>query len=482
MEWYLIIILALCALLAALIGVILVRTLMFKPKKQPRLDFESIPVDKEGAVQALAALVRCATVSSEDPAKEDEAEFQKLIDLLPVLYPHVCETCPVITFPGRARLYHWKGKTPGKVAVLMAHYDVVSVVEENWEKPPFAGIIEDGVLWGRGTLDTKVTFNGVMYGAETLISQGFVPEHDIYFAFSGGEEVNGPGAKNIVNWFRENNVEIELVVDEGGAVVDNVFPGVHKPAALVGIAEKGMINMQYKVKSPGGHASAPKPHSPLVTLSETCLSIERHPFPAHFTAPILGMFDTLGRESTFVYRMIFANMWLFRGLLGKISAKSGGEMNAMLRTTVAFTQSEGSIGANVIPPVATMVSNMRLNPEDTVESAKAYLEKVVNNKNVELNILCSEEPSPVSRTDVPGYDRVCRAIKYAWDNVLVSPYLMIQCSDCRHYGEISDRVYRFSACDMTAEERSTIHGNNERIRTETVGRSIDFYVQLMKQC
>ena len=194
---------------------------------------------------------------------------------------------------------------------MMAHFDVVPVEEENWKKPPFEGIIEDGVLWGRGTLDTKVTFNGVLSAADHLIAEGFRPEQDVYFAFSGQEEINGPGATNIVRWFQEHNVNIQLVVDEGGAVVEDVFPGVKQPCALIGIAEKGMMNLEYSVSSAGGHASAPKPHTPVGVLADACCKVENHPFTMHITAPAAKMFDTLGRHSTFLYRMIFANLWLF---------------------------------------------------------------------------------------------------------------------------------------------------------------------------
>ena len=225
-------------------AVILARTLMFTPKAQEQVEFEDVTLDNDRAVKNLAALICCRTVSNDDPALEDDAEFEKLVSLLPSLYPKVFETCALTRFPGRGLLFHWKGRAPGEAAVLMAHYDVVPVEEDNWSRPPFEALIEDGVMWGRGTLDTKVTFNGILSAAEELIEKGFTPGRDVYFAFSGGEEVNGPGAQNIVNWFRDQGIEPSLVLDEGGAVVEDVFPGVKGQCALIGIAEKGMLNLE----------------------------------------------------------------------------------------------------------------------------------------------------------------------------------------------------------------------------------------------
>ena len=165
-----------------------------------------------------------------------------------------------------------------------------------------------------------------------------------------------------------------------------------------------------------------------------------------------------------------------------ICKKSGGELNALMRTTVAFTQMEGSAAPNVIPPEARMVSNMRLNPMDTMDSALEYIRKTVNDPNVEISVLGGINPSRVSTTDCPGWGKVSSAVASTWRGCVVSPYLMIQCSDSRHYGRISDRVFRFSAMDLTAEERGTIHGHNERIRLETLYRCVEFYIRLMKQC
>ena len=468
-------------ILLVFIAVILARTLMFTPKAQEQTEFADVTPDNDRAAKNLAALVRCRTVSNEDPSLEDDAEFEKLVSLLPSLYPKVFETCTLQRFPGRGLLFCWKGKEEGEPAVLMAHYDVVPVDEENWLKPPFDAVIEDGVMWGRGTLDTKVTFNGILSAAEELLGQGFQPGRDVYFAFSGGEEVNGPGAQNIVHWFRDRGIEPSLVLDEGGAVVEDVFPGVSGRCALIGIAEKGMLNLEYSITGTGGHASAPAPHTPVGKLSMACAKVEKHPFKMHITKPVQEMFDTLGRHSSFLYRMIFANLWAFSWVLDLLTRKTGGELNALLRTTVAFTQMKGSKAANVIPPNASMVANLRLNPADSVDGAMAYIKGVVGDEDVKLTNLHGMEPSRISRTDCEGWRVVANACAGTWRGCIVAPYLMVQCSDSRHYGEISDRVYRFSAMHMTAEERSLIHGNNERIRLETIGKAVEFFTRVMQQ-
>jgi len=464
------------------LAVLIIRALRFNPKPQPQLEADPVAFDKDAAVSALQQLVQCKTISNVDPALEDDTEFQKLIDLLPELYPDIWKACTFTQFPDRGLLLHWKGKASDQPAVMMSHYDVVPVVEEMWEKPPFAAILENGVLWGRGTLDTKVTLNGALNAANYLIQQGFVPEQDIYFAFSGGEEVNGKGAVRIVDYFQENGIVPALVVDEGGAVVENVFPGVKEPCGMIGIAEKGMINVRYTVRSAGGHASAPLPKSPVTDLAKACRKVVDNPFPMHLTPPVAGLFDTLGRRSSFLYKLIFANLWCFKPVLNMICVSSGGEMNALVRTTTAFTQMEGSSARNVIPAKASMVSNMRLNPEDSIESAVAYLKKTVNDPSVEIEVLEGNEPSRISAVDCDAYRKVAAAVTATWDGCITSPYLMVQCSDSRHYGRISDKVYRFSAMDLTKEERGTIHGNNERIRVETIHRAVEFYIRLLRQC
>ncbi len=463
------------------LAVIILRAITFKPKAEPSLLTNEEAFDKKRAAENLQELIRCKTVSYKDSALEDDAEFQKLINKLPELYPNVFKVCEFTKFPDRGLLFRWKGKSDGDPAVMMAHYDVVPAREDMWDVPAFEAVIKDGRIWGRGSLDTKTSFNSILFAADHLIAEGFVPENDMYFAFSGNEEISGKGAVNIVDHFEKNNITPSMVLDEGGAVVENVFPGVKAPCGLIGIAEKGLMDVKYTVRSNGGHASAPKPKTPIDTLARACVRVVLDPFKAHLTEPVIKMFDTLGRYSSFVYKVIFSNIRVFFPLLDMICKRSGGELNALVRTTVAFTQMKGAAASNVIPPEASMVSNIRLNPEDDVDSAIEHIKNAINNDAVDISLLDAMNPSRISTTDCAGWDKISSAVASTWKGCIVSPYLMVQCSDSRHYGRISDKVYRFSAMDLTAEERGTLHGNNESIRLETLERAAEFYIRLMRQ-
>ncbi len=478
MAW--IILAIILAALAILVAVILIRTLRFKPAPIEPVQSEDIELNEDKIVQDMADMIRCKTISYRDDSQTDWAEFGKFRILLNERFPKVRAACHIELISKSGILYHLPGKSSEKPSVCMAHYDVVPVEESGWSKPAFEGIVEDGYIWGRGTLDTKGTLCGVMEALELLLTEGYVPENDLYLSFSGEEEVDGISCNEIVSYLEKKGVKPAIVVDEGGAVVDHVFPGVPGQCAMIGIAEKGGVNMDFTLESEGGHASTPPAHTVLGQLSEAVTRIENNPFPYQMTKPAAEMFDTLGRHSTFLYRMIFANLWCFAPVLNLISKKTGGELNAMLRTTVAVTRMEGSKAYNVLPPKASFGVNMRLLGKDTVESAIAYLKKVINNDKIKISVVSAMSPSPDSVTDCEEWEKLKKAVRQTWPEALVSPYLMMACSDSRNYCRISDRVYRFSAMYLSKEERAMIHGNNERIPIETLLTTVKFYVRLLK--
>lgn len=475
------IVLLLIILLVLFIAVLLFRAARFQPKEERIPATETIQLNEQKIIRDMQLLLRCKTISYDQEALVDKEEFKKFQEVLPVLFPNIHQTCQRRFLGVNGILYHWKGKTNQDPIVLMSHYDVVPVEESQWEKPPFEGILENDILWGRGTLDTKGTLCGIMEAAEQLIQDGFTPEHDIYFAFSGQEEINGETCPSIVDWFEDHKIRPAMVLDEGGAVVENVFPGVSRECAVIGIAEKGLTNMEFHAKSRGGHASTPPPHTIVGELAQAVVDVENHPFPRQFTKPVKEMLDTLGRHSTFVYKILFANMWCFEGLFDKICQKSGGELNAMFRTTCAITKMNGSKAFNVLPPKASVGMNLRLIGTDTVESARAYLEKIIHNPNIEVSVVEGRNPSLESDTACAEWNTLCQAVTDTWKDALVSPYLMMACSDSWHYCRITDRIYKFSAMKLSKEERGLIHGNNERIPVTTLIKTAEFYTRLIKK-
>ena len=451
-------------------AVILLRAAMFRPAAEAPVKEVPVSLDREKIVRDMADMVCCKTVSNRDHALEDPEEFEKFRQLLKERYPNVHKACTLEHIGRNGLLYSMKGASSAAPTVLMAHYDVVPAEEALWSKPAFAGIVEDGIIWGRGTLDTKGTLLGVMESLETVLREGYVPKNDLYLSFSGEEEVDGSSCAAIVSTLEERGITPALVLDEGGAVVEKVFPGVTRECALVGIAEKGGVNLDLTLDSEGGHASTPPKVSTLGKLSRAIVRIEKHPFPCRLTKPVKEMFDTLGRHSNFLFRVIFANMWCFLPVLDLICRLSGGELNALMRTTTAITRMEGSKAYNVLPPKASVGINMRLLGSDNMESVKAYLGKVIG-----MN------PSISSDTACGAWETVKEAIRETWPEAIVSPYLMMACSDSRHYCRITDKVYRFCPMRLSREERGMIHGHDERVPVETLLSTVAFYVRLLKK-
>lgn len=473
-------IIALCVVILVFILTVFIRALLFNPLKVTNYQEEKINTDTEKIIKDMCDMIKCKTVSNRDESLVDLQEFEKFEKLLAERFPLIHKNCSLQKLGKNGLLYKLEGKSSEKPSVCMAHYDVVPVDEQGWDKPAFEGLVEDGFIWGRGTLDTKGTLCAIMQALEQLLKSGYIPQNDLYLSFSGEEEIDGNSCADIVDYLKQIGITPAIVLDEGGAVVENVFPGVKNECALIGIAEKGGVNLEFDCVSSGGHASTPPKNTVTYQLASAMMKIKKHPFKRRFTKPVKEMFNTLGRHSSFGYKIIFANLWCFMPLLDMICKMSGGELNAMMRSTLAVTKLNGSNAYNVLPPKASFGANMRLMEGDTIDSAIEFLTKTIKNDNIKINLVNGSNPSICSNTDCDEFLKLKTAISQTWTDALVSPYLMMACSDSRHYCKITDRVYRFSAMKLSKEERAMIHGNNERIPIDTLIKTVEFYIRFLK--
>ena len=467
-------------LLIALIAVMVFNAVRFKAADNGPRTVEDVKVDGDRAQQNLSTLIKFETVSNADYDKTDKAVFAAYRAKLKELYPNVTAASEYKELGNTAMLFKIKGKSSENPSVLMSHYDVVPVEEDRWQHPPFCGEIIDGVLWGRGAIDTKITMVGIMEALEDLLADGFMPENDLYLSFGGDEEVGGISAPAVVDYMEANGIKPALVLDEGGAVVDGVFPGVNKPIAVIGIGEKGIAQVEFTATSSGGHSSTPPVHTAVGKLAKTIVNLENKPFKAQVTEPVAGLFRKVGPHSPFALRMVFGNMWLFKGLLGRLASVLGGEINAMMRTTVAATMAQGSKQHNVLPNVATANVNVRLLNNVNQQQAQAHFDSVCS-KDVTCRFISYQDASPYASTESQAWHKVEKAVGDTWRDAIVSPYLMLAGSDSRRFSRICRDVYKFSAMALSKEERGLIHNDNERIAVEKIDQCVEFFHRLIVQ-
>ena len=456
------------------------RVARFVPDDPPADPLDLTGLDADAAAARLAELIRIPTVSSRDPVEVDGSVFERFRTRLEELYPHTHAALTRERLGDGALLYRWTGSTTESPLVLMAHYDVVPVAGQEWRRDPFWGVIEDGCVHGRGAIDDKGSMVAILEAVESLAASGFTPRRDVYLSFGDDEEVAGVGARLAVEAFTARGIVPWAVLDEGGAVVTGMFPGVPGQVAVVGLAEKGVLDVELVTTDAGGHASAPVPNGAPARLARAILALEEDPFPPRLHDVVLGMVDAVGRRAPLAYRALFAHAAGLRPVLAALLARAGREAGALVRTTVAVTRLEGSGAANVLATRAMAHLNIRIAPGETVQSTVDRLRTVIADPSVEIRVVSGNDPSPVSRADNDAFALVGEAARAAYPEAAVAPYVMVQASDARHFSRICDSVYRFMPFDLSREELATLHAADERISVAALHRGAGFFRYLLR--
>jgi len=478
--------LGLVGLLVVLAAVVAVRTITYKPPAGADLTqvklAPPIAIDTAKAAEHLAQAIRFQTVSHQDKAQDQPAEWDKLQAWLQTTYPaiHAATTREVIA--DHTLVYTWKGADPSLAPiVLMAHQDVVPVTpgtETDWKHSPFDGLIADGAVWGRGAIDDKGSLITLFEGAEALAAKGFKPRRTVIIVSSHDEEVRGQGARAAAALLKSRGITADFVLDEGMAIIaDNPITG--GPVALIGVAEKGYGTMQVIAKAPGGHSSAPPADSGgVASLARSLVKITDAQFPMKLDGPGAGMLQVLAPEGSWLIRMAVANRWLFEPLIIKQTAATPAGA-ALLHTTIAPTMLKGSPKENVLPQDATAWINYRIAPGDTAASVLAHTKAAVGDQPVEIAwSKTPDEPSPVSSTSSEGWKAIA-ALAGDMAKAPVAPGLVTAGTDSRYLQGVAKDVYRFQPMKFALKDTQMIHGTNEHMTLENLDLAVQFYARLI---
>jgi carboxypeptidase PM20D1 len=479
------ILIILLVILLFIFAFVLVRTLTFGRPFEPVEPVDGLEVEAPVVAEHLSNAIRCETVSQLDRDQPNRKALLEMHRALENMYPRLHTSLKWETIKDYTLLYTWEGLDPEQPAILLAgHLDVVPADPaslKEWIHAPFSGDVADSFVWGRGALDIKEQVITIMEAVEQLLKSGYQPGRTVYLAFGHDEENGGfSGAREIAALLKSRDVLLEAVLDEGSFILENILPGSKVPIAAIGTSEKGMLTLKLKVEAEAGHSSTPPARTAIGILSEAILNLEENPLPARATYA-RNLFKGVGIASPFFYQMAFANLWLFGGMIKRQMSKNP-QTNALIRTTTATTAVAGGIKENVLPTQAKALVNFRLLPGNSIADVCTHSQKVIDDKRVSFQPVeeGAWEATPLSPTGSAAYLTLEKTIRQTFGNLPVAPFLVLGATDSRYYAGLCENIYRFTPVMVDPESLKGVHGVNERINVEALGKMVKFYGQLIQ--
>jgi carboxypeptidase PM20D1 len=472
------------AVIVLVVAVVLFRTFTYGPPQAAEAPVALAPpvrVNVDAAAQHLGEAIRFRTISHQDPKDDDPKAWDDQRAWLQTTYPKFNAVAQREVIGGGALVYTWKGSDPTLPAVvLMVHQDVVPVsagTESQWKAPPFSGAIQDGAVWGRGSVDDKGSLIALMEACETLAAQGFTPKRTVIVVSGEHEETTGGSIPKVAQLLAKRDEHALFVLDEGLSIIED-NPVTGKPAALIAVAEKGYATLRVTAKDKGGHSSMPPKSTAVETLAKAVVAIADHPFPMSLGGPTEAMLKGLAPQMPFMTKMAVANTWLFGPLVtAKFAASPAGA--AQLHTTIAPTMLQGSPKENVLPQEAVARINYRLYPGDTTDSVMAKAKRAVGDLPVSLVWEGrANNPSAVASTNAGAY-RVIAALAEDMEHVPAAPALMLAATDSYRMSPIAMDIYKFEFTRGGIKDAEMIHGTNEHMTLKNLDRLTQFFARLI---
>jgi carboxypeptidase PM20D1 len=433
--------------------------------------------------ERLAEAIRFQTISYQDRSRIDLAQFARLHAFLREQFPRVFTQLEVETVNEYSLLMRWPGADASLAPILFtAHMDVVPIepgTEGDWTHPPFAGIVADGRIYGRGALDDKLGVLGILEAAESLLAENFVPQRTMVFAFGHDEEISGKeGAARLAERMREKGWHFAWMVDEGGMLMSGNPLLPDKPVAVINVAEKGYLTLTLVATGEGGHSSRPPKVSTIGRLSAALARIESNPFPTRLEGPVAAMLEAMAPHVDQPNRFVFNNLWLTGGLVSNRMSEEP-LTESYVRTTTALTMFNAGVKENVVPQRAEAKVNFRLLPGDTPELVVERIRALVDDPAIEITHDEWDKSPGVADHSGSGFAVIAEAVNAVYPEAVVVPSLLVATTDTRHYIDLADNQYRFHGMMIDLSQAASVHGTNEYVGVESYEKSIEIARQMM---
>ena len=425
-------------------------------------------------VTKLTNMLKCKTVYTDD--HKYEKEFATFREVLKKEFPLIHKKGELKIFDG-CLVFKVSGKEATKNILLMSHHDVV-LDEGEWKYPAFEAQVHDGSIYARGSIDTKTPLFAELQAVEELLEEGYEFDgFNVYIASSNSEEVSGPGIVLAKDYFLENSIHFDVVLDEGGAIVEKQMPGVVNKSAMIAVHEKGRHSFKCVAKPlTGGHTGLnPVKDNTVERMSYFINEVKRSKmFKKSFVKEVEELFVTHAPYMPFGLRILFSNFKIFKGLILFILPKVSPVIGAMLSTTLSFT----NISTNERKEVEA-TAFFRCVRIETLEKELVEFRKIAQKYNVKIESDVVDYCTP-SSSDMENYKLVKKVLNNNFPDVIVSPFLLTAGTDARRLSDVGSTILRFAPIDLDTEQYKSIHNVNEHIKIKNVGECVLFYKDFIR--
>ncbi len=460
------------ALAALLLAVLLINTAV-KTAKARKLTGEhptATARELEACGEALGQMLRCKTVSVKD--SYDDTEFAKLREVVKEQFPLLHEKAQRYSFSDDCWVYKLPGTDASRNILLMSHHDVVAA-DTDWTREPFDGKMEDGKVWGRGAADTKGSLCAILLAAEKLLQEGKTPPVNLYLASSHNEELGGDGIPAALAWFQEQGITFEVILDEGGAIVDPPLGNMKcEKCAMVAVHEKGRCKVLCTARAESSHVSLTGyKDNPVERMSAFIREVTaRNIYIRRLSPQTKGMFTALAPYCGFPLNVLFCNLWLFGGLLLKVLPKLNATAGGMIGTTCNFQTVRGGTTEKICTAEA-MLRN--INEEDLKTDLAAFT-AIAGKYGITVETTRLEYYKPADM-DGKAYAYTIQCLQQVFPRYPAAPYILPAGTDAWRLTPVCDCVLRFAPTRMSKQQLASIHAADENLDASAVFEAAVFY-------